>query len=160
MSVVLGRRKKDLIELLKSTEEIKLNTWTHIAITFSKETADLILYIDGKKQEYASLWQGIDYFINSGVPRCTMGNMPEPLANATYQLYGSMMDFYILNSALSDDGVDLLRGMFHGYLCIYKRFSSERSFVRCGGLMLSTLYPDRVVQLRTLAGVVALFSWV
>lgn len=107
----------DYKELLKSDEEIKFNTWTHFAITFDKETEGLSLYIDGKKQEHASLWQGIDYFKHLGTPTCTIGNMPNFLANRTHQFYGSVMDLYILNTA-SDETVDLLRGTFHG--CLFK----------------------------------------
>ena len=111
LTVILS---SDYRELLKSDEKIKFNTWTHFAITFDKETEALSLYIDGKKQEVASLWQGIDYFKNEGAPTCSIGNMPELRAEMKYQLYGSVMDLYILNTA-SDDAVDLLRGTFQGY---------------------------------------------
>ncbi|XP_078373558.1 uncharacterized protein LOC144657125 [Oculina patagonica] len=104
LTVVLGG---DHRELLKSDVEIKFNTWTHFAITFNKETDGLSLYIDGKKQEHASLWQGIDYFKKE--PTCTIGNMPEFRADTKYQLYGSVMDLYVLSTA-SDDTVHLLRG--------------------------------------------------
>lgn len=112
LTVILGG---DSRELLKSIAKIKLNTWTHFAITFDEDTNDLSLYIDGKKQEYASLWQGIDYFKHLGEPTCTIGNMPESQADTKYQLYGSVMDLYILSTA-SDDIVDLLRGTFHVYM--------------------------------------------
>lgn len=107
--------RDDYSELLKSEEEIKFNTWTHFAITFDKETEGLSLYIDGKKQEHASLWQGINYF--KGTPTCTIGNMPKVLADRTHQWYGSVMDLYILNTS-SDETVDLLRGRLHG--CLFK----------------------------------------
>ena len=98
-------------ELLKSNEKIRLNTWTHFAITFNEDTDDLSLYIEGKKQEYASVWQGIDYFNHLGEPICTIGNKPKFRADMKHQLYGSVMDLYILSTA-PDDIVDLLRGTF------------------------------------------------
>jgi len=106
LTVILGG---DSSELLKSSEKIQLNTWTHFAITFNEVTDDLSLYIDGKKQEYASIWQGIDFFKKYGEPICTFGNKPGYRADTKHQLYGSVMDFHLLNSA-SDDIVDLLRG--------------------------------------------------
>lgn len=108
LTVILGG---DSSELLKSNEKIQLNTWTHFAITFNEVTDDLSLYIDGKKQEYASIWQGIDFFKKFGEPICTFGNQPGYRADTKHQLYGSVMDFHLLNSA-SDDIVDLLRGTF------------------------------------------------
>ena len=109
-------RGGQLIELLKSNEKIRLNTWTHFAITFNEDTDDLSLYIGGKKQEYASLWQGIDYFNDFGKPICTIGNKPEFRADTKHQLYGSVMDLYILSTA-PDDIVNLLRGTFI-FICI------------------------------------------
>ena len=100
------------IEILKSNEKLQLNTWTHFAITFNEDTDDLSLYIEGKKQEVASVWQGIDYFFKRwDEPICTIGNKPEFQADTKHQLYGSVMDLYILSTA-ADDIVDLLRGMF------------------------------------------------
>lgn len=119
----------DYQELLKSNVKIAHNTWTHFAVTYIKEKGDLILYINGKKQKYASLWQGINYFINSGTPRCTIGNMPTPRVSTKYQLYGSVMDLYILNTSVSDDNVDSLRGMSG----VTNKFSRlVRSYKVCG----------------------------
>ena len=63
-----------LYEPVKSNEKIQLNTWTHFAVTFNKDADDLSLYIEGKKQEYASIMQGIDFFKHLGEPICTIGN--------------------------------------------------------------------------------------
>lgn len=116
VTVILGDESS---ELLKSTDErIQLNTWTHFAITFNEDTDDLSLYIEGKKQEYASVWQGIDYFKHLGEPICTIGNKPEYRADTKHQLYGSVMDLHILSSA-PDDIVDLLRGTFM-HVCMYE----------------------------------------
>lgn len=103
-------------ELLKSNEEIKLNTWTHFVVTFLDEKRELTLYIDGKKQDHASIWRGIDFFSKFGIPNCTIGNMPDFRLSKNYQLYGSVMDFYLLSVAVSDDHVDSLRGKFRGYI--------------------------------------------
>ena len=111
--VILGG---DSRKILKSNEKLQLNTWTHFAITFNEDTDDLSLYIEGKKQEVASVWQGIDYFKHWGKPICTIGNKPEFQADTKHQLYGSVMDLYILSIA-ADDIVDLLRGMFM-FICM------------------------------------------
>lgn len=111
LTVILGSAYS---ELLKTDEKIKFNTWTHFAITFDKETDALSFHIDGKKQEDASLRQRIHYLKDDGVPTCSIGNMPELRDKIKYQLYGSVMDLYILNNA-SDDIIDLLRGTFQGY---------------------------------------------
>lgn len=106
----------DYTELMKSAEKIKVNTWTHVATTFDKETEGLSLYVDGKKQTHASLWQGIDYFKKMGAPTCTIGNMPKFLATTKYQFYGSVMDFYILNIESNERVlVDLLGGTFRSF---------------------------------------------
>ena len=102
-----------VIELLKSNDKIKLKTWTHLVITFLDEKRELTLYVDGKKQDYASIWQGIDFFTSLGTPNCTFGNIPDFRLDNRYQLFGSVMDFYLLNSAVSDDYIDSLRGKFH-----------------------------------------------
>lgn len=98
----------DRSDLLKSNGKIAYNTWTHLAITFREEDRNLILYINGKQQKDASLWQRINYF--SGAPTCTIGNLPDGWLNRTFQLYGSVMDLYFLNSSVTDDNVDALRG--------------------------------------------------
>ena len=104
-----------VIELLKSNDEIKLKTWTHFAVTFLEEKRELTLYMDGKKQDYASIWQGIDFFSKFGaLANCTIGNMPNFRLNNEYQLFGSVMDFFLLKSAISDDYIDSLRGKFQG----------------------------------------------
>lgn len=104
----------EVIELLRSIDEIRLKTWTHFALTFLEEERELTLYMDGKKQDYASIWQGIDFFSKFGVPNCTIGNMPHFRLSNKYQLLGSVMDFYLLKSAISDDYIDSLRGEFQG----------------------------------------------
>ena len=104
----------EVLELLKSIDEIKLKTWTHFALTFLEEKRELTLYMDGKKQDYASIWQGIDFFSKFGVPNCTVGNMPDFRLSNEYQLLGSVMDFYLLKSAISDDYIDSFRGKFQG----------------------------------------------
>ena len=109
VTVILG---SDSPELVKSNEKIQLNTWTHFAITFNEDTDDLSLYIEGKKQEYASIWQGIDFFKHLGEPICTIGNKPDFRADTKHQLYGSVMDLHILSTEPDDDIVDLLRGTF------------------------------------------------
>ena len=111
--VIIGGDSK---EILKSNEKLQLNTWTHFAITFNEDTDDLSLYVEGKKQEGASVWQGIDYFKRLGEPICTIGNKPEFRADTNHQLYGSVMDLYILSTA-PDDIVDLLRGTFM-FICM------------------------------------------
>ena len=105
-----------LYEPLKSNEKIQLNTWTHFAITFNEDTDDLSLFIEWRKQEYASIWQGIDYFKDLGEPICTIGNKPDFRADSKHQLFGSVMDLHILSTA-TDDIVDLLRGMFM-FICM------------------------------------------
>ena len=100
------------VELLKSSHEIKLNTWTHFVVTFHDEKSELTLYVDGKKQDHASIWQGINFFSNLGMPNCTIGNMPDFRLSNKYQLFGSIMDFYLLHSAVSDEYIDSLRGKF------------------------------------------------
>ncbi|KAL9970180.1 hypothetical protein ACROYT_G022513 [Oculina patagonica] len=109
LRLILG--SPNYTEVMKTDVEIKFNTWTHFAATFNKEKKALSLYIDGKKQYFASLWQGIDYFFKyvKGKPTCTIGNMPEFLADRKYQFYGSVMDQYLL-STVSEYTVDLLRG--------------------------------------------------
>jgi len=100
-------------ELLKSNDKIKLKMWTNVVITFLDEKRELTLYIDGKKQDYASIWQGIDFFSSfAGIPSCTFGNIPDFRLGNKYQLFGSVMDFYLLNCAVSDDYIDSLRGKF------------------------------------------------
>lgn len=121
----------DYPEVMNSHEKIKFNTWTHVATTFDKKTDGLSLYIDGKKQGHASLWQGIDYFNKKGAPAptCAIGNMPKFLATPKYQFYGSVMDLYILNIA-SDERVlvDLLGGTFRCCLSkVTKCFKYSRS---------------------------------
>lgn len=111
--VIIGGESK---EILKSNEKLQLNTWTHFAITFNEDTDDLSLYVEGKKQEGASVWQGIDYFKRLGEPICTIGNKLEFRPDTKYQLYGSVMDLYILSTA-PDDIVDLLRGTFM-FICM------------------------------------------
>ena len=113
VTVILG---SNTTELLKSNEKLQLNTWTHFAITFNEDTDDLSLFIEGKKQEYASIWQGTDYFKDLGEPICTIGNKPDFRADRKHQLYGSVMDLHILSTA-PDDIVDLLRGMFM-FICM------------------------------------------
>jgi len=103
----------EFIEILQSNDEIKLKTWTHFVVTFLAEKRELTMYIDGKKQDHASLWQGIDFFSKFGIPNCTIGNMPDFRLSNNYQLFGSVMDFYLLNYAVSDDYTDSLRGKFH-----------------------------------------------
>lgn len=98
----------DRSELFKSNEKIAYNTWTHLAVTFRKEVGYLIFYINGKKQKDASLWQGFGYL--TGTSKCTIGNLPDGRKNKTYQLYGSVMDLYFVNSSVTDDNVDALRG--------------------------------------------------
>ena len=100
----------DRSELFKSNEKIAYNTWTHLAVTFRKEVGYLIFYINGKKQKDASLWQGFGYL--TGTSKCTIGNLPDGWKNETYQLYGSVMDLYFVNSSVTDDNVDALRGMY------------------------------------------------
>jgi len=39
--------------------------------------------------------------------------MPDFRLSNNYQLFGSVMDFYLLNYAVSDDYTDSLRGKFH-----------------------------------------------
>ena len=119
------------IELLKSDDEIKLKTWTHFVVTFLDEKRELTLYIDGKKQDYASIWQGIDFFSKfAGIPNCMIGNMPDFRLGNGYQLLGSVMDFYVLNCALSDDYIDSLRGKFQGDI-----FSHITSHIICAFLI-------------------------
>ena len=105
-----------LYEPVKSNEKIQLNTWTHFAVTFNKDADDLSLYIEGKKQEYASIMQAIDFFKHLGEPICTIGNRPDFRADTKHQLYGSVMDLHILSIA-TDDIVDLLRGVFM-FICM------------------------------------------
>lgn len=104
----------DVIVLLKSNDEMKMKTWTHFALTFLEEKRELTLYMDGKKQDHASIWQGIDFFSKFGIPDCTVGNMPDFLLSNEYQLLGSVMDVYLLKFAISDDYIDSLRGKFQG----------------------------------------------
>ena len=73
------------------------------------------MYIEGKKQEVASVWQGIDYFKRLGEPICTIGNKPEFQADTKHQLYGSVMDLYILSIA-ADDIVDFAQRYVHVYI--------------------------------------------
>ena len=120
LTVIHGRDQA--IELLRSNDEIKLKTWTHFVVTFLEEKRELTLYMDGKKQDYASIWQGIDFYSKFGVPaNCTIGNMPDFRFSNEYQLLGSVMDFFLLKSAISDDYIDSLRGKFQGGIRTYNK---------------------------------------
>ncbi|XP_078368380.1 uncharacterized protein LOC144652235 [Oculina patagonica] len=88
------------------SNNVNLDTWTHVAVTWDHVTGKVLIYADGKEIGRRSNTPGGTFFQPTW-RRYQIGNDGH---TDNHQFHGSVMDLYVFGTALSLDQINRLRG--------------------------------------------------
>ncbi|XP_078365914.1 uncharacterized protein LOC144650130 [Oculina patagonica] len=88
------------------SNNVNLDTWTHVAVTWDHVTGSVFIYADGKEIGYRSYTSGGTFFQPTW-RRYQIGNDGH---TDNHQFHGSVMNLYVFGTALSLDQINRLRG--------------------------------------------------
>ena len=91
---------------LQSTN-VPLSTWTHVVVTWYHVTRTVLIYANGKEIGAGKYFRNQTFHGPTAKP-CKIGNDDY---NNSHQFYGSVMDLYVFDWAVSPREIHMFRGI-------------------------------------------------